>query len=228
MTINADKLFSPADHLKAERILYTHHGIYLGNNKVVHYLKEGVSITDYDTFCDNSAVEIVKHPKAKRHPKEVIVRALTRVCEDKYNLVFNNREHFCNWCIDGLSESDQVLFAASMLNPKLVPFFKFEPYFADIMNNNSTMSETLQNLIDKYSPFSTLISNPLSNPLGSTATLALKAAKAIGDIECSPVEKKLAQAINAAESVSNSVLGAVERVDSALDGLQSVVDWFKD
>ena len=35
-------------------------------------------------------------------------RALSRLGENKYNLIFNNCEHFAIWCKTGISESYQV------------------------------------------------------------------------------------------------------------------------
>lgn len=41
-------------------------------------------------------------------PQETMERALSRVGEDKYNLLLNNCEHFAIWCKTGVSESYQV------------------------------------------------------------------------------------------------------------------------
>lgn len=40
--------------------------------------------------------------------KETVERAMSRLGEDKYNLVTNNCEHFAIWCKTGLSESMQI------------------------------------------------------------------------------------------------------------------------
>ena len=78
---------TPGMHVVAHRIGYQHHGIYIGDGQVVAYL--------LDTGVTYSADEIVD-------------RALDRVGEDDYNLVFNNCEHFANWCITGQAKSYQV------------------------------------------------------------------------------------------------------------------------
>lgn len=41
-------------------------------------------------------------------PKETVARALSRMGEDKYNLIFNNCEHFAVWCKTGVAKSYQV------------------------------------------------------------------------------------------------------------------------
>lgn len=57
-------------------------------------------------------------------PRETVERALSRVGENKYNLLINNCEHFAIWCKTGVSESYQVRRAInSMLykNPIFLP-----------------------------------------------------------------------------------------------------------
>jgi predicted ATPase len=47
--------------------------------------------------------------------RETVERARSRLGEDKYNLVFNNCEHFAVWCKTGVSESSQVSSVLSLL-----------------------------------------------------------------------------------------------------------------
>jgi hypothetical protein len=47
--------------------------------------------------------------------KETVERARSRLGEDKYNLVFNNCEHFAVWCKTGVSESSQISAVLSLL-----------------------------------------------------------------------------------------------------------------
>jgi hypothetical protein len=102
--------YSPGDHIKAWRPIHRHHGIYVGSGRVIHYLEKGVGVkeTDFYTFSDNQLTELVHHDNPRYSPSEVIERAYSRLKEDNYSLIFNNCEHFCNWCIDGESKSDQV------------------------------------------------------------------------------------------------------------------------
>lgn len=48
-------------------------------------------------------------------PKETVERALSKIGEDKYNLLLNNCEHFAIWCKTGVSESYQVKRVINML-----------------------------------------------------------------------------------------------------------------
>jgi len=40
--------------------------------------------------------------------KEVVRRARSRLGEDRYRLLTNNCEHFCEWCLHGQDRSYQV------------------------------------------------------------------------------------------------------------------------
>jgi hypothetical protein len=102
-------------HLKTPRIGYTHHGIYVGNGKVVHYagLADGFSSapveeTTIEKFLNGKSYSVVPHPYARYSKDEVVKRAYSRIGENDYNLIWNNCEHFANWCIEGVESSQQV------------------------------------------------------------------------------------------------------------------------
>ena len=62
----------------------------------------------------------------------------------KYNLLFNNCEHFATWCKTGINESQQVQDFIPTIN-KLNTFNLFDPLktaFKDVSNNNT------ENIID--------------------------------------------------------------------------------
>lgn len=111
-------------HIKTSRTGYSHHGIYCGNGRVVHYsgfaqtFKKGaLEITTLERFLGGETkYNIVKYPsdKVMFSSEEIVERALDRVGEDRYNLVFNNCEHFAAWCVTGKSESKQVKAVLSL------------------------------------------------------------------------------------------------------------------
>ena len=102
-------------HLATSRLGYTHHGIYVGNGKVVHYAGlsrywcsgpvEEVTVSD---FLSGHPVRIVERSKSTYSAHEIVRRARSRVGEHGYRLLTNNCEHFCNWCVSGLSHSAQI------------------------------------------------------------------------------------------------------------------------
>ena len=103
------------DHLKSPRGLYTHHGIYIGNDSVIHYsgLSDGIQSGPVEEvslkeFCAGSSYEVVRHDNRKYSREESVERAKSRIGENAYSVTGNNCEHFVNWCIDGDHKSSQV------------------------------------------------------------------------------------------------------------------------
>ena len=105
-------------HIAVSRGFYTHHGIYIGGDKVVHYsgfaqaFKKGAvqetSIVDF--LGDEDKFKIINYPQSQAvyDPSEVATRAINRIGEDDYNVIFNNCEHFACWCVTGNYRCDQV------------------------------------------------------------------------------------------------------------------------
>ncbi|MFS6826641.1 lecithin retinol acyltransferase family protein [Cyanobium sp. ATX-6F1] len=98
-----------ADHLQAPRQhgLFNHHGIDLGDGTVAHYL-EGRQIlrSPVEEFSRGQPLIVV--PYAEASPGVTLRRAMGRLGEQRYNLLFNNCEHFAIWCKTGRHRSPQV------------------------------------------------------------------------------------------------------------------------
>lgn len=99
-----------ADHLETPRQhgLFNHHGIDLGDGTVAHYL-EGRQIlrSPLQEFSRGQPLTVV--PYAISSPVGVTLRrAMGRLGEQRYNLLFNNCEHFASWCKTGHHRSAQV------------------------------------------------------------------------------------------------------------------------
>ena len=103
-------------HLQSPRFgyTYTHHGLYIGNGKVIHFggLADGfsyapISVTTLENFLHGNPCTVVEHEHATYSTEERIERAWTRIGEDNYSVVSNNCEHFVTWCIYGVSSSSQ-------------------------------------------------------------------------------------------------------------------------
>ncbi len=99
-----------ADHLQVPRQhgLFQHHGIDLGDGTVAHYL-EGREIlrSTINEFCNGQPYKVVVHAKASTK-RLTLSRAISRIGEQNYNLLFNNCEHFANWCKTGRHKSPQM------------------------------------------------------------------------------------------------------------------------
>ncbi|BAQ65749.1 lecithin retinol acyltransferase family protein [Geminocystis sp. NIES-3709] len=91
--------------------VYQHHGIDVGDGSVIHYRKpsEIIEQTSFETFSKNNRVYVRQYPDGFSFIPEVVVkRSWSRLGENKYNLLFNNCEHFATWCKIGISESKQI------------------------------------------------------------------------------------------------------------------------
>lgn len=128
-TIDESKIPEPpvGSHLLSPRTGFNHHGIYIGNGRVVHYSGMARTLTHKDIvrlpglirygcivktsikrFCDGHGFRVIEHPHAKFTGEAVVERAKKRLYERSYYLYSNNCEHFVNWCIDDTFKSPAV------------------------------------------------------------------------------------------------------------------------
>jgi hypothetical protein len=116
-------------HLVTPRRLYTHHGIYVGDGRVVHYagLSRGlwagpVEEVSLEEFANGRPVAVLAEARGRFLPAEVVARARSRLGENLYRLVSNNCEHFCAWCVSGEARSAQVERFAARLRALRIGF----------------------------------------------------------------------------------------------------------
>ena len=115
------------DHIKVWRGAYWHHGIDIGNNQVVH-LSDGetgsrfmrflskkksskVEKTSMDDFLKDGEAVIggLRNTAPALEKEEIAKRAESAVGNpSKYNIIFQNCEHFANFCETGVAKSHQV------------------------------------------------------------------------------------------------------------------------
>lgn len=106
---------SVGTHLTTRRHGYVHHGMYIGNVRVIHYAGlsrcldrgpiEGISI---DHFSAGFGFNVVPPPHSQYTGAEIARRVASRLGEQDYRLLTNNCEHLCLWCIVGQGKSDQI------------------------------------------------------------------------------------------------------------------------
>jgi len=116
-----DRLLAPNEeaplgsHLITPRLGFVHHGIYVGSGRVVHYgalvhqlIGGPVEEVPIARFAQGHIIRVRFHATQRFDPAEVIRRARARVGEDRYRLLTNNCEHFCEWCLHGEHRSYQI------------------------------------------------------------------------------------------------------------------------
>jgi hypothetical protein len=102
-------------HMVTPRRGYTHHGIYVGEGRVVQYgglswgLRRGpVEEVRLSQFSQGHPVCVRVEGSHWFDQHEVVRRARLRLGEDRYSVLTNNCEHFCEWCVRGRHRSYQV------------------------------------------------------------------------------------------------------------------------
>jgi hypothetical protein len=88
-----------ACHLGTTRTLYSHHGIYVGNGRVIHYagLSHGwrrgpVENVSLEYFAHGRGIR-VRQDRPRVDRREVVARARSRLGERRYGILTNNYVH---------------------------------------------------------------------------------------------------------------------------------------
>lgn len=94
---------------------YTHHGLGLGDGRVIHYsglandlasagVIEEISL---ENFSKDKEIIVKEHEGRRFDVEEAIIRARLRLGEAQYHVLHNNCEHLVEWCINGKHFSQQ-------------------------------------------------------------------------------------------------------------------------
>ncbi|XP_046560846.1 phospholipase A and acyltransferase 2-like [Haliotis rubra] len=129
----------PGDLLEFDRGLINHWAVYIGSEEVVHFFgdcggrdqnsqcKTCVTSTWKGLVRKDAFFDVVGNSKVNKNnskdkqlkafqQREIVDRALSEeLREFKYNIVFQNCEHFATWCRYGKQESDQANRALTRL-----------------------------------------------------------------------------------------------------------------
>ena len=199
------------DHLVTPRTGYTHHGLYLGNQQVIHY--SGKSVHDQgsiqqvslEEFCDGKACRVRDYPFRVYGRKESVERAKQRLGEANYSILFNNCEQFVAWCIMGFGYSEQLLNNTAIAI-KAAPIIK---------QTIDTFPELTTKIIPAISKDS--VSSVIATGLGvtTTATLGGSAASTVA-------------ALSGGLSIASVTPLSIPIAVGALVGygVKRVIDWF--
>jgi len=105
----------PGAHLITPWLGFAHHGIYVGEGRVIHYgalvydlIRKPVEEVSLEEFAGGRPVFVVQHDDLTFEPSQVIERARSRLGENQYRLLSNNCEHFVEWCLHDVHRSFQV------------------------------------------------------------------------------------------------------------------------
>jgi len=110
------------DWLKVKLNGYDHHGVYLNDDRVVHYCSEkGFSILNHDmqvqetslaVFCQNKDVQVREfsdEEKTIKNSKDLVEqKAISVIGEARYDFFFNNCEHLVCECFFNQRKSEYI------------------------------------------------------------------------------------------------------------------------
>jgi hypothetical protein len=105
---------SKGDHIWVRRFGYTHHGLDVGDDMVVHFTgtpgsKRNAAIQKDSLEAFAQGGEVSTRDYGRRFDAdEAAQRAESRVGQSGYDLYRNNCEHFARWCVTGDHKSKQV------------------------------------------------------------------------------------------------------------------------
>ena len=112
-------------HLIVPWLGFTHHGVYVGAGRVVHYgalmydiIRKPVEEVTLEAFAEGRPVFLVEHIERCFEAGEIVRRARSRLGEKRYRLFTNNCEHFVEWCLHDLPRSFQA--ETALAYPRLV------------------------------------------------------------------------------------------------------------
>lgn len=115
MQRNRFKKFKLGSHLIIHHFGYSHHGIYVGKGRVIHYSgfahlfkKHPIEITTINKFARGKKIIVRQYENPKYTGRIIVKRMRTRMSENNYHLIINNCEHLCSWAITGIESSPQV------------------------------------------------------------------------------------------------------------------------
>jgi hypothetical protein len=123
----------PGDHIyvKRRRRLYVHHGVYMGDGKVIHFtgsVREKkdpkVQETDLSGFLKGGVFRRRDYEERLRASETVTV-AKNQLSDSRYSMLWNNCEHFATYCVTGKRKSWQVRRAFSGLGTVAAGFVLF-------------------------------------------------------------------------------------------------------
>lgn len=169
----------PGSHLSVSRGVYDHHGIYIGNNQVIHYSgfaeafnKGCIEQTTLEKFLGGrDQFTVVNYPSNKvlYTNQQIVERAYRCLGEDHYNLVFNNCEHFACWCVTGEKRSEQVRNVMLHSSTAVLSYYALQKY-----GLLTTTSEPIATTVMTSTGTSVLTHAAAGGAIGaSTAAIAL-------------------------------------------------------
>ncbi|KAK6964232.1 HRAS-like suppressor 2 [Biomphalaria glabrata] len=148
--------FNKGDLIKINRNFFWHWGVYNGSGCIIHVnnvnMEDGMC--NAEVVCEpfNDVVGDCYYEKGNKKdskwtpldPEEIVKRAYESCKPFKYNVLFNNCEHFARWCRYDVDYSNQGNFLKTVLQDKLVTTLARD----DIAELTNEQKEKLKDVIN--------------------------------------------------------------------------------
>lgn len=154
---------------------YTHHGLYVGGGYVIDRTRKGVKKSTLYEFSEGHDIHIEEHVWRPFDRDQACERAYSELGNEDYNVLWNNCEHFVNWCISGFSVSIQVLAPLGVVAPQAFAMV-LANYVGTKVLPTSALRFLSENKITQNDVTQTLSENPKINTVSILGTMVGTAA----------------------------------------------------
>jgi hypothetical protein len=114
-TLRAGEQPPLAAHLVTRRRGYIHHGLYVGHGRIIRYpglvrsfRRRAVEEVSLEEFARGRPIAVRSDSNRRFDREAVVLRARSRLGENRHHIIRNNCEHFCEWCLSGVSRGRQL------------------------------------------------------------------------------------------------------------------------
>lgn len=123
------------DHIYVKRGIYTHHGIYIGKRRVIHFHASWSGIggakspgivkeVAISTFSKGRKIHVQNY-EDRLQRRRTVALAKSSLGDSNYHLTKNNCEHLAVFCVTGCAYSEQIPLLARLMS-ELMPDSIFE------------------------------------------------------------------------------------------------------
>lgn len=237
--------FIAGDHLvtKIDPLgLTQHHGLYIGNDEVIHLGKSGiVEQISLEAFAEGQPIRVIDIASCTETALE---RAHSQLGQRPYHLFHGNCEHFVNWCLTGEPSSEQIsnsVHVSSQVIARSGLLGKTVSKAASTTAANVALLSTAAKMTGEYlnlpEPVNRLLGTPgdlIAKPIESAIQGGIKTIEDTADHlqtgEYLEAGKSLAQGI-ITTTVDAAILKPVEVVGKGIVAIgdigRNVWDWFR-
>jgi hypothetical protein len=140
-----------AAHLVTPRRGYVHHGLYVGQGRIIHYpglvgcfRRRAVEEVSLEEFARGRPIRVRTDSNPRFDRKDVVLRARARLGENRYHILRNNCEHFCEWCLSGISRSRQLESLLGRLGAMTIAFVDVVAVWVHRAHNQTTQASSVE------------------------------------------------------------------------------------